>query len=134
MITKVKGKNIPQKKQKQAATVTTNLSSLSGLRKLMILTDFGVWTNLDLKVRLEMDSMNKIRNAQILIAHGKPTCGMRWDTMMGKITPPKLDPAAVIPRAVARRFANQVLTELTLALKTALAPRGLQIPCERMNW
>lgn len=54
--------------------------------------------------------------------------------MMGKMTPPRLDPEAVMPSAKARRLANHVLTEFTLALNTALAPRGLQIPWARMNW
>jgi hypothetical protein len=52
---------------------------------------------------------------------------------MGKMTPPRLDPEAVTPRAKARRLANHVLTELTEALKIALAPIGLQIPWARMN-
>lgn len=133
VITKVKGRNMPQKKQKDAATVTANLISLSGFTKFMILTGFLVWVSLDFSVRLAMASMNKMRNAQILIAHGKPTWGIRWDTMIGKITPPRLDPEAVTPKAVARFFANQVLTALTLALKMALAPIGLQMPCARRN-
>lgn len=134
VITKVKGKNMPQKKQKQAATVTTNLTSFRGLPNLSRSTGFFVWDNLDFKVRLEMVNMKRIRNAQILIAQGKPTWGIRWDTMMGKMTPPKLEPEAMIPRAKARRFANQVLTEFTQALKMALAPSGLQIPWAKMNW
>lgn len=133
VITKVKGKNMPQKKQKEAATVNENLRSLSGLTKLIGSTGFLVCVNRDRKTRLDIPSINRIRKAQILIAQGNPTSGMRCDTMIGKITPPKLDPEAITPRAKARRFPNQVTTEFTQALKMALAPSALQIPCARMN-
>lgn len=134
VMTKVKGKNMPQKKQNAPATVRTNLGSFSGRRKFRIWNGFLWCTSLDLRVRMEMDSKNRIRNAQIRIAHANPTSEITCDTMMGRMTPPRLDPAAVTPNAKARRFANHVLTELTDALKMALAPRGLQMPCERINW
>lgn len=134
VITKVNGKNIPQKKQKAPASVSANLSSANGLTKFIISNGFGRCGNLDFSVRLAIPNMNKMRNAQILIAQGNPTLGMSWMTMMGKMTPPRLDPEAVTPRAKPRRLANQVLTELTEALKMALAPIGLQIPWARINW
>lgn len=134
VITNVKGKNIPQKKQKHAATVTTNFTSFSGRTKFIISNGFLVCFSLDLRVTLEMPNIARIKKAQIRIAQGNPTLGIRFDTMIGKITPPRLDPEAVTPSAKARRLANQVLTEFTLALNMALAPRGLQIPWARMNW
>lgn len=134
VITNVKGRNMPQKKQKHPATVTTNLGSLRGLMKFMIETSFFLCVNLDFSVRFEMPNMKRMRKAQIRIAHANPTCGIKCETMMGKITPPRLDPEAMMPSAKARRLPNQVLTELTQALKMALAPRGLQMPWERMNW
>lgn len=134
VITKVKGKNIPQKKQKAPASVSENFSSANGRRKLRISKGLGRCGSLDLRVTLAIPNMKRMRNAQIRIAQGKPTSGIRRVTMMGKITPPRLDPEAVTPSAKARRLANHVLTELTEALKIALAPIGLQIPCARMNW
>lgn len=102
--------------------------------KLEIETDFFACVNLDSRVKFEIPSMKRMRNAQILIAHPNPTWGIKCDTIMGRTTPPRLDPEAMIPSAKARRLANQVLTELTQALKMALAPSGLQIPWARMNW
>lgn len=134
VITKVNGKNIPQKKQKAPASVSANLSSANGLTKFRISNGLGRCGNLDFSVRLAIPNMNKMRKAQILMAQGNPTLGISWVTMIGKMTPPRLDPEAVTPRAKPRRLANQVLTELTEALKMALAPIGLQIPWARMNW
>ena len=53
-------------------------------------------------------SMARIRKAQILMAQGNPTLSMSWLNMIGKMTPPMLDPAATIPMAKARRLLNQV--------------------------
>lgn len=128
VMTKVKGKNIPQKKQKAAATVKTNLMSCNGRIKFMGSNPFFCGFNLDFRVRLAMTSIKRMRNAQIRIAQPNWTCGISFDTMIGKITPPRLDPEAVIPSANARRLANQPLTELIEALNIALAPSGLHIP------
>lgn len=134
VITKVNGKNMPQKKQNAPASVSANFSSAKGRKKLNISNGLGRCGNLDLRVKFAIISMKRIRKAQILIAHENPTSGISRVTMMGKMTPPRLDPAAVTPRAKARRLANHVLTEFTEALKIALAPMGLQIPWARMNW
>ena len=134
VITKVNGKNIPQKKQNAPASVSANFNSASGRTKLKISNGLGRCGSLDLRVILAIPNMNKMRKAQMRIAQGNPTSGISLVTMIGKMTPPRLEPAAVTPRAKARRAANQVLTELTEALKMALAPMGLQIPCARMNW
>lgn len=133
-MTKVKGKNIPQKKQNAPASVNANFNSANGRRKLKISKGLGRCGSLDLIVTLAITSMKRMRKAQILIAHGNPTSGIKRVTIIGKMTPPRLDPDAVIPSAKARRLANHVLTELTEALKIALAPIGLQIPWARMNW
>lgn len=41
VITKVKGKNMPQKKKKAPASVSANLISANGLRKSLIWNGFG---------------------------------------------------------------------------------------------
>ena len=54
----------------------------------------------------------RIMKAAILIAHPKPTRGIRRLIMMGKIMPPVLEPLKVIPKARPRLWRNQVATAL----------------------
>lgn len=70
---------------------------------------FGV--RRDLTVKFAIVSIPKIKKAQILIVHGNPTSLMSRGTMMGKITPPRLEPDAMIPNAAARLLKNQVPIE-----------------------
>ena len=58
---------------------------------------------------------------------------MSFETIIGKMTPPRDDPDAMIPKAVARLLKNHVPVELIAAKKTALAPRALQTPWARRN-
>ena len=77
----------------------------------MRLSFLGRGVNLDFTVRLAMISIPRIENAAVLMVHGNPISGISLDTMMGKITPPREDPEAIIPNAVARLLKNQVLME-----------------------
>jgi hypothetical protein len=61
-------------------------------------------------VKFAKISNPSMRKAQMRIAQPKPTSGIRRTTMMGKITPPKDDPAATRPRAAPRLWKNQVDT------------------------
>lgn len=101
----------------------------------------------DFTVRLAIMSKNKIRNAPIRlferqcqsnevlwgsthIAQGKPTLGISLLNMMGNMTPPRLEPAAVIPLARPLRLRNQVAIQLTAALEDrmlALGPGDIQV-------
>lgn len=82
----------------------------------------------DLTVANAMRSNPRIKNAQIRIVHAKPTFGMSCAVMIGKITPPKPDPAACIPNAAPRFFMNHVTDELVAVLKMQFRPRGETIP------
>ena len=48
--------------------------------------------------------------------------------MIGKITPPRLDPEAMIPNDAALFLKNQVPTDAVAALKAMLEPRELTRP------
>ena len=61
-------------------------------------------------------SIAKIKKAQILNDQAKPTFGTSWFSIMGKITPPRLDPAATMPMAKARLFMNHVDTQLVAGI------------------
>jgi len=49
-----------------------------------------------------------IRKAQIRTAQPKPTFGIKRTSIMGKMTPPKDDPAATRPIAAPRFLSNHV--------------------------
>lgn len=59
-------------------------------------------------VKLAIEAKTSTKRAQVRIAHPKPICSISFRTMIGKITPPKLDPHAAILNATARFFMNQV--------------------------
>ena len=59
-------------------------------------------------VKLAIEARTSTKRAQVRIAHPKPICSISFRTMIGKITPPKLDPHAAILKATARFFMNQV--------------------------
>ena len=105
------GKNVPKKKKKLARATRRKAGSLSGLMNSMTVKGFFVWTTRDLVVALVMTSRPSIINATARIVHLNPIRGINLFTIIGKITPPKDEPDAIIPSAVARLFINQVETE-----------------------
>jgi hypothetical protein len=60
-------------------------------------------------VKLAMMSRPRMRKAQILIVQPNPTLGSRWTTMIGKMTPPKDEPAIANPPAIARLLWKYVI-------------------------
>lgn len=64
----------------------------------------------DRTVKLAKIKSANIRKAQMRIAQPKPTSGIRRMTMMGRMTPPREDPAATKPRAAPRFAKNHVDT------------------------
>lgn len=88
------------------------------IRKLVSRNSFIYWLNLngceacwryDETVKLVMMSRPRMRKAQILIVQAKPTLGSRCMTIIGKMTPPKDDPAIAKPPAMARLLRKQVI-------------------------
>ena len=63
-------------------------------------------------VRLAKTINASIRKAQMRISQPKPTSGINLTTIIGRITPPKDDPAATMPSAAPRFFRNHVETHV----------------------
>lgn len=76
---------------------------------------FDAWClafTLGLTVKLAMMRRKRMRNAEIRIVQGKPTDLIKCVSMMGKMTPPKLDPVEQMPKAAARlllKYSGNVL-------------------------
>ena len=81
----------------------------------MISSFLGLGASLDLTVKFAVMSIPRSIKAAALIVHGNPILGMRLETIIGMITPPRDDPEAIIPKAVARFLKNHVPTELIAA-------------------
>lgn len=62
-------------------------------------------------VKIETQQQRRQIKADILTPLGKPTSTKRRRSIIGKMIPPVLDPAAAIPRAVARYSTKWVATE-----------------------
>jgi hypothetical protein len=56
---------------------------------------------------------------------------MSWDTIMGRMTPPMLDPATMMPKARARRRANHVPAAARAVFHVSQVIRSLIGACER---
>ena len=104
------GRSVPKNVRKLPNAKMANSFSLNGAMKSFGLTGIGRGGMRLTIVRLAMTIRPKIRNAQIRIVDPKPTSGISFSTMMGKMTPPSDEPEAVIPKARARRLKNQVTT------------------------
>ena len=63
---------------------------------------------LERTVKFAKVSSANIRKAQIRNVQPKPTSGIRWIIIMGKMTPPSEDPATTRPRAAPRFSKNHV--------------------------
>jgi hypothetical protein len=111
-MTKLKGKNVPKKNVNDARQRRVNAGSFNGLMNSIISNFLGLGVNLDLTVRFAMISNPKIKNAAARIVHGNPIFGISFETIIGNITPPRDDPDAITPNAVARFLKNHVPIEL----------------------
>ena len=87
-----------------------NAGSVNGLTKASTLNGRFDGSSLDLTVKMAKISNARIIKAQVRIAHPNPIFGIRWMSMIGKMTPPRDDPAATRPRAAPRFAKNHVDT------------------------
>lgn len=111
---KWEGAGYPKKKRNDAPTMSVNGNSLKWRVNSPIVHGVAPFGDIrDTSVRFAITIMASIRNAVMRIDQPKPTWAMRRRIMMGKMTPPREDPDAVIPRANARRLKNQVETQAT---------------------
>jgi hypothetical protein len=75
-----------------------------------------------------------MRNAAVRMAHAYPTSAIMRLTIIGKITPPRLDPVETIPYAAPRFLLNQLGIQFIAGWKIAHTPIALQTPWERSTW
>lgn len=95
--------------ESHTAVSKLKVGSVNGVMKSMSLTGLGKGGIRDLMQRFATIRSPSIRNAQILIVQPNPTSTTSRDTIMGNMTPPRLDPAAAIPTAMARFLKNHVM-------------------------
>ena len=107
---KVKGMKMPKKMKKEPSVRRAKVGSLRGFTNAMREKGFGLGGSRDFTVRLAMMRRPRMRKAETRIVQGKPILGMRFWTRIGKITPPREDPLAMIPKARALLWKNQVAT------------------------
>jgi hypothetical protein len=77
------------------------LNSRIGDRYRTILNGRGACGRKDEMVRLVIRSRPRMRKAHARIAQGNPILGIKCVTMIGKMTPPRDEPAMVNPPAMA---------------------------------
>jgi hypothetical protein len=111
----LKGRNVPKKNMKDATHMIAKAGSFKGRMNSMTSTGLGLGVNRDLTVKFAMTSIPRITKEATLIVQGNPIRGMSFETMIGKITPPREEPDAWIPKAAARFLKNHVPTELIAA-------------------
>ncbi len=79
-------------------------------------------------VKIATMQLNRMRKAQVRIAQPNPVSRIICETMIGKMTPPRELPAAMIPIAIPRFLKNQVETQPMAGLKRKQAPMAEQTP------
>ena len=102
--------NVPSQVRNVPKASIAKVGSVNGRKKSMALTGLGRGGMRLTTVKQAMLPRPRIKNAQIRMVQPKPTCGMSFSTMIGKMTPPSDDPDAVTPRARARFLKNHVVT------------------------
>lgn len=100
------GTNDPNANKMLPKEVSEKAILLKGIKYSLTENGLGFRGILDLTVRLHVVSTTKISSAVARMAHGKPTLSINLLIMIGKITPPALDPVATIPKAVERRLSK----------------------------
>ena len=122
------GRNVPKKKKKLAMHKREKDVCFNGRMNSITSIFCGLGLSLDFTVRFVIISIPRMTNAQMRIVHGKPTSLISLGTMIGKITPPRLDPEAMMPNEAALFLKNQVPTDPVQALNTMLEPKELTNP------
>jgi hypothetical protein len=119
------GRNIAKKKKKLPSTVSRYGVSLSGRMNCIMWKGFGRGGRRDLTVALATSIRARMRKPQTRIVQPNPILGISLLTMIGKMTPPVEEPAAMIPKAAARFLKNQVGITLIASLQVNIVYRGL---------
>ena len=101
---------MPKKNRKEAPTTSAYGGSARGVMNSLRTSGLGAGGSRDFTIKLAMTSRPRIKKAATRIVQGNPISGMSRVTRIGKITPPRDEPDAMIPKAKARRRKNQVET------------------------
>lgn len=109
-IMKLKGKKEPRYSINADMVKKRKGNSRKGKAKSFGLNFLLGGGSLDLMVRFAIARIPAKRKATDRIAHPKPILVTRWFTMIGRTTPPRLEPAVTIPKAMARCRRNHVPT------------------------
>ena len=100
---------LPKKVKKLPAASNAKFGSMKGLTKSLLL--MGIGGRRLLSVKFPKIIRASTMKAQIRIVHPKPTCGISFSTITGKITPPMDDPVVAIPSARDRLRKKYVTTQ-----------------------
>jgi hypothetical protein len=128
------GINTPNVKHINPSTRSTIFASRKGLTKLSRHIFLPVLVPRARTVRFAIPSNTSITNAPIRIVHAYPTLPINPLTIIGKTTPPILDPVETIPYAAPRRRLNQPGIHPIAGWKMGATPIALQTPWERRSW
>jgi len=101
-----------------------NAGSEKGVTKSASLNFLRDGGSRDLMVQLPTTRRPRKRNAVARIAQPKPTRTTRRSTMIGRTTPPMLEPAVIMPNARARCLRNHVPSAVMAARCSVSFPCG----------
>lgn len=107
---KLKGKKEPKYSMKAEIVSRRKGISVNGVTKSLGLNFLRGGGSLDLIVKFAIAKSPRNRKATDRIAQPKPIRTTRRFTMIGRATPPRLEPAVTMPKAMARCRRNQVPT------------------------
>jgi hypothetical protein len=91
------GTKTPKVRRRNPMMTSTIFTSRNGWTRASLESDVGDGGSRERMVRLARINSKNIRNAAVRIAHAYPTSTIILSIMMGKITPPMLDPLATMP-------------------------------------
>lgn len=107
--------------------------SLKDAMKSALVIGRGCGGSRCLIVRLASDRRPRMRKEEMRIAQAKLISRISRVTIIGKITPPMLEPVAIMPNAMPRFLSNQPATQERDGWKMHATPIALHTPCESMT-
>ncbi|KAF7959269.1 hypothetical protein EAE96_002783 [Botrytis aclada] len=84
-------------------------------------------------IKLASNRKPRIRKEKMRIAQAKLISRTSWVTIIRKITPPMLEPVAIMPNAMPRFLSNQPATQERNDWKMHATPITLHTPYESMT-
>lgn len=119
---KLKGRKLPKYTNRPPIVRSTKAGSFRASMKSLSERGFRDGGMRDLMNMFATTSNPSIMKATARIVQPNPICGISFVTMMGRMTPPRLDPVTMIPMAAARCLRNQELTAATAKIRQHQSP------------